>query len=170
MDNKYVIVINGKGGVGKDTCVDAVASKYIVLNCSSITPIKRVAEILGWDYDDKSDGARKLLSDLKMASSKYNDFPYRYLLNKYEQFISGDSAQVMFVHIREPNEIARFKAKISECKTLLIKSRRTERVFGNVADDNVDNYDYDFVYYNDKPLDEVADDFLKFFENTILRK
>lgn len=170
MDNKYVIVINGKGGVGKDTCVDAVASKYVVLNCSSITPIKRAAELLGWDYDDKSDGARKFLSDLKMASSEYNDFPYRYLLNKYERFISYGSAQVMFVHIREPKEIARFKAKIPECKTLLIKSNRAERDFGNMADDGVDDYNYDYVYHNDKSLDEVTDDFLKFFENTILRK
>lgn len=166
--DKTVIVINGRGGVGKDTCVDAVARKYVVLNCSSITPIKVVAEELGWDFFDKSDKARKFLSDLKMLSSEYNNFPFKYLLSKYKWFRTSDNMNVMFVHIREPEEIAKFKAQVPECKTLLIKSNRVERDFGNEADDNVDNYDYDFVYHNDKPLEEVADDFLKFFEEQIL--
>ena len=166
--DKTVIVINGRGGVGKDTCVDAVARKYVVLNCSSITPIKTVAEDLGWDYFDKSDRARKFLSDLKMLSSKFNNFPFTYLLNKYAWFMSTESIDVMYVHNRELEEIAKFKANVPECKTLLIKSNRVERDFGNVADDNVDNYDYDYVYHNDKPLDEVETDFLKFFEEQIL--
>jgi len=165
---KTVIVINGRGGVGKDTCVDAVARKYVVLNCSSIAPIKTVAEDLGWDFFDKSDKARKFLSDLKMLSSEYNDFPFKYLLNKYDWFMTSDTMKVMFVHIREPEEIAKFKANVPECKTLLIKSNRVERDFGNEADDNVDNYDYDYVYHNDKPLDEVDADFMKFFEEQIL--
>lgn len=167
--DKTVIVINGKGGVGKDTCVDAVARRYVALNCSSITPIKKAAEMLGWDYGDKSDKARKFLSDLKMLSSEFNNFPFSYLLNKYAWFMSTESIDVMFVHIREPKEIARFKECIPDCKTLLIKSNRTERDYGNVADDNVDNYDYDYVYHNDKPLDEVDADFLKFFEERILK-
>ena len=166
--DKTVIVINGRGGVGKDTCVDAVARKYVVLNCSSITPIKVVAEELGWDFFDKSDKARKFLSDLKMLSSEFNNFPFKYLMNKYNWFMTSDTMKVMFVHIRESEEIAKFKANVPECKTLLIKSKRTERDFGNVADDNVDNYDYDYVYHNNKPLDEVDADFLKFFEEQIL--
>lgn len=166
--DKTVIVINGRGGVGKDACVYAVARKYVVLNCSSITPIKTVAEDLGWDFFDKSDKARKFLSDLKMLSSEYNDFPFKYLLNKYDWFMTSDTMKVMFVHIREPEEIAKFKASVPNCKTLLIKSNRVERDFGNEADDNVDNYDYDYVYHNDKPLDEVDADFLKFFEEQIL--
>lgn len=166
---KTVIVINGRGGVGKDTCVDAVSRKYVVLNCSSITPIKQAADILGWNFCDKSDKARKFLSDLKMLSSEFNDYPFIYLLKVHSQFMDSDKAEVMFVHIREPKEIAKFKARVPECKTLLIKSNRTERDYGNVADDNVDNYDYDYVYHNDKPLDEVETDFLKFFEERILK-
>lgn len=161
---KKIIVINGRGGVGKDTCVDAVARKYVVLNCSSITPIKQAADILGWNFCDKSDKARKFLSDLKMLSSEFNDYPFIYLLKAHSHFMDLDKAEVMFVHIREPKEIAKFKARVPECKTLLIKSKRTERDYGNVADDNVDSYDYDYVYHNDKPLEEVEADFLEFFE------
>jgi hypothetical protein len=39
-----------------------------------------------------------------------------------------------------------------------------------VADDNVDSYEYDYVYHNDKPLAEVDDDFLSFFEENIMGK
>lgn len=164
---KTIIVINGRGGVGKDTCVEAVATKYTVLNCSSITPIKQAADILRWNFNDKSDKARKFLSDLKMLSSEFNNYPFVYLLEMYKYFITS-SSNVMFVHIREPEEIAKFKERVPECKTLLIKSNRTERNYGNVADDGVDNYDYDFIYHNDKPLDEVKDDFLNFFEKQIV--
>lgn len=166
--SKPVIVINGKGGVGKDTCVDAVATKYMVLNCSSIAPIKDVASLLGWDFDDKSDKARKFLSDLKLLSSKFNDFPFNYLIQRYKWFMTMENPQVLFVHIREPKEIAKFKDRVPGCKTLLIKSNRVDRVFGNMADDNVENYEYDYVYHNDKPLDEVDDDFLRFFEERIM--
>ena len=167
---KTIVVINGKGGVGKDTCVDAVAKKYVVLNCSSITPIKQAADILGWNHCDKSDKARKFLSDLKMLSSEFNDYPLIHLLKMHLQFMDSDKAEVMFVHIREPEEIAKFKERVPGCKTLLIKSNRVDRSFGNVADDNVDGYEYDYVYHNDKPLAEVDDDFLSFFEENIMGK
>ena len=45
---KYVVIINGKGGVGKDTLCDIVSKKYCVNNVSSITPIKQIAQIGGW--------------------------------------------------------------------------------------------------------------------------
>lgn len=167
---KTIVVINGKGGVGKDTCVDAVATKYMVLNCSSIAPIKDVASLLGWDYDDKSDKARKFLSDIKLLSSEFNDFPFNYLIQRYEWFMTMETPRVLFIHIREPEEIAKFKAHVPGCKTLLIKSNRVDRDFGNTADDNVDNYEYDYVYHNNKPLEEVDDDFLRFFEENIMGK
>lgn len=167
--SKLVVVINGRGGVGKDTLCDIVSEKYKTIVCSSIEPIKEVAKCLGWDENDKSDEARKFLSDLKMVSSGYNDYPMEYLIKSYNAFSIFHWVRVMFVHIREPEEIAKFKARVPECKTLLVKSKRTERDYGNVADDNVDNYDYDYVYHNDKPLDEVAEDFMKFFEEQILK-
>ena len=48
MMKKSVVIINGKGGVGKDTLCEVVAKKYSVRNVSSITPIKEIAKIGGW--------------------------------------------------------------------------------------------------------------------------
>ena len=45
---KCVVIINGKGGVGKDTLCDIVSKKYCVSNVSSITPIKQIAQMGGW--------------------------------------------------------------------------------------------------------------------------
>ena len=46
---KAVIVINGAGGVGKDTLCDLAAKHFNVYNVSSITPIKEIASLCGWD-------------------------------------------------------------------------------------------------------------------------
>lgn len=47
--NKVAIVINGAGGVGKDTLCELAAKHFKVMNISSITPIKEIAALCGWD-------------------------------------------------------------------------------------------------------------------------
>ena len=69
---KAVIVINGAGGVGKDTLCDLAAKHFKVYNVSSITPIKEIAALCGWD-GSKDDRSRKFLADLKQISVEYND-------------------------------------------------------------------------------------------------
>ena len=66
MKNKTVIVINGVGGVGKDTLCDIASKYYKVMNVSSVDPIKDAARILGWD-GAKEPKDRKFLSDLKKS-------------------------------------------------------------------------------------------------------
>ena len=39
---KRVVIINGKGGVGKDTLCNIIGKKYAIRNVSSITPIKKL--------------------------------------------------------------------------------------------------------------------------------
>ena len=46
--NKLTIVINGKGGVGKDTLCMSLPHRR-VRNISSITPIKEIAAMHGWN-------------------------------------------------------------------------------------------------------------------------
>ena len=115
---KLVIVINGSGGVGKDTLCELAAEHYKVKNVSSITPIKEIAALCGWD-GKKDDKSRKFLSDLKRLCVEYNDYPTVWAREQYEDFKTG-CEEIMFVHIREPEEIAKFvKATNGEAKTLL---------------------------------------------------
>ena len=64
---KQVVIINGVGGVGKDSICEIVAQIYRVKAVSSIDPIKQIALLGGWNYDDKSLAGRKILSDIKLA-------------------------------------------------------------------------------------------------------
>ena len=163
---KYIFVINGQGGSGKDTICEIVAKHYGVLNRSSIDLIKRAANYLGCD-NQKNDKSRKFLHELKMLSTWYNDYPMQYILKEIDFFLSLSSHKVMFIHMREPKEIERLKTLCDhKINTLLIK-RGEDRVFGNDADDEVNNYTDDYVYLNNGSLEELEDDFMKWFREII---
>lgn len=69
--DKLVVIINGSGGVGKDTVCDAAAAFWKTRNISSITPILRVAESAGWD-GVKTPASRRFLSELKQSCTEFN--------------------------------------------------------------------------------------------------
>lgn len=162
--NKIVIVINGNGGVGKDTLCDFAGEAFNVMVVSSVTPIKEIAAEYGWK-GEKDAKSRKFLAELKRIFIEYNDLPCRYLVKEYEKFLDSD-AEILFVHIREGAEIDKFKQFVDvPCITLLV-CRNTKQMenWGNAADDNVEKYAYDFHYNNDKPLEEAKNDFLSFLK------
>ena len=157
---KAVIVINSAGGVGKDTLCDLAAKHLKVYNVSSITPIKEIAALCGWD-GSKDDKSRKFLADLKHICVEYNDYPTAWARERYKEFLASEN-EVMFLHIREPEEIAKFvSATDGEAKTLLIRGgeRMTKTCYGNAADDSVEKYDYDYYYVNEKTLDVAEEEF-----------
>ena len=157
---KVAIVINGAGGVGKDTLCDLAAKHFKVRNISSVDPIKDIAKMCGWD-GTKDDRARKFLSDLKKLTVDYNDFPTVWASDRYREFLLSEY-EILFVHIREAEEIAKFvKATDGAAKTLLIRGgdRMKKSSYGNVSDDLVENYNYDYYFVNDKTLAEAERDF-----------
>lgn len=166
---KTAIVINGAGGVGKDTLCDFASKKFKVKNISSITPIKEIAAMCGWD-GRKDNKSRKFLSDLKKLCVEYNDYPTAWAKGQYDEFLLSDD-EVMFVHIREPEEIEKFVASTSgEVKTLLVRggARMSSEKYGNASDDGVENYNYDYYFLNDKTLEEAETEFVKFIEEILV--
>ncbi len=165
---KIVIIINGNGGVGKDTLCDFAGEKYKIMNISAITPIKDIAGQYGWK-GEKDAKSRKFLADLKKTFVEYNDLPYQYLTEEYEKFLNN-SAQILFVHIREGEEIHKFRQYVDiPCITLLIRRSSSLASWGNASDDNVENFVYDYTYNNDKTLSEAKDDFALFLEDILAR-
>ena len=169
---KTVIIINGAGGAGKDTVCGIIAAHYKAKSISAIDPIKSIAIHGGWEYIDKSLKARKLLSDIKLAFVEYNDLPFNHLLREYSEFIRiSNETEILIAHIREPFEIEKFKAAVSPacaCITLLVKSDKSDSIiFGNASDDDVTNYNYDYIYENSAPLKKLEEDFMNFFEKEI---
>lgn len=163
---KLTVVINGGGGVGKDTLCAIAAANYRIRNVSSITPVKELATACGWK-GEKTDRARKFLSDLKRLTVEYNDLPTTYLAGQYREFLAGDE-QILFVHIREPEEIRKFLDAVSgDAVTLLIRGGRRfshrSGAYGNTSDDGVENYPYHYIFVNDRPLGkETEEAFLAF--------
>ena len=163
---KTVFVINGSGGVGKDTLCEMASKRFKVYNVSSITPIKEIALSCGWD-GEKTDKARKFLSDLKLLTTEFNDFPTEWIYKRYLEFLDGEY-ELMFVHIREGAEIEKFVRKTDgEAKTLLIRggerfAKTRTGAYGNASDDLVENYNYDYYFVNDKSLEETEECFCRF--------
>lgn len=168
---KLVVIINGNGGVGKDTLCDFATENYCVRNISAITPIKEIASLHGWK-GEKDAKARKFLSDLKAAFIDYNDLPFLYIKEQYRAFVEDASEEIMFIHIREAEEIEKVKQYVSiPCITLLItRHQEKEQCWGNPSDDNVENYGYDYQYNNDKELETAKIDFIRFIKEVFERE
>lgn len=165
---KIALVINGRGGVGKDTLCDLAAKHFRVYNISSVDPIKDIARTCGWD-GSKDDKSRRFLSDLKALTVAYNNYPTVWAKERYLGFLESDD-EIMFLHIREPEEIVKFvEATGGAAKTLLIRGgeRMTKASYGNVSDDGVENYTYDYYFVNDKTLEEAERDFCALLESII---
>lgn len=142
---KHIVVINGTGGSGKDTFVNFVKKYRKVYNFSSIDIIKKIARAAGWT-GKKEEKDRKFLSDLKKLTTEYNDLAFNDTKNAVEKFNSSDD-EIMFIHIREPEEIQRTVDAFG-AKTLLIKREGLKAIKTNYSDASVENYDYDFIIEN----------------------
>lgn len=152
---KLVIVMNGKGGVGKDAMCEALTVSYRVRNVSAITPIKEIASRYGWN-GEKDEKGRRFLAELKRVFVEYNDLPNKYLLDEYRAFLEGDE-DVLCVHIREKEEIEKFVSGVTTpCVTVLVRRTAIDggQAYGNDADDKVGEYGYDWEFCNDLPLEE----------------
>jgi hypothetical protein len=104
------------------------------------------------------------LARLKFDSSDYNDDPYKYIKKNIDYFRRDYTPySLMFIHIREPEEIDRVKNDFG-CMTLLVKNTNIKDITTNEADANVYNYEYDVEIDNSGSLDDLkklAEKFVK---------
>lgn len=169
---KLVIIINGSAESGKDTLCTLAGKHYRCQNHSSIDPIKEMAKVGGW-IGVKDTKSRRLLSDLKNLMIAYNDWPTKYLIRKYYEFERSDD-DILFLHIREPDEIRKFMDAIKPSDDVLLRDfamlvRRSAapKMLGNAADDGVAGYPYDAIFVNDTDLDVAEEKFVHMVETAI---
>jgi len=167
----YKIVIDGKGGSGKDQFVE-FCKKYNnkVYNISTIDKIKEHAINLGWN-GVKDNKGRLLLSELKRISKEYNELPLRDVLNKIYYICQDSSDNIIFIHSREQEEIKQIKNKFKDdnsCYTLLIENNRVNSCLGNNSDDcDKSSRFYDYVIHNDWGLEELEVAACSFIEGIV---
>lgn len=149
-----VIVINGRGGCGKDTfirfCRGLLKEKGCrVYNISSISPVKKLARWMGWD-GVKDEKGRRFLSDLKKLWTEFNDGPTNYLLGQLSEIEAG----LVFFHVREAEEIEKISEAFPGLITLYISRKKIGKI-GNRSDDEVESYDYEYRVENDGSLKDL---------------
>lgn len=190
--SKTVVVINGKGGIGKDTLIDALDKQtdISVYNVSSIDPFREIADKFN-NSGEKNDSYRLLLSELKQNIDDYYKkengitFSDEYLKNHLRMFAEfsdndkGGTDNVMFVHIREPENIKSFLEtaktqlmlmgdKDTYLTSLLVRSDRAKEDYGNRSDNCVEDYAYDFIFDSNGSKEEDCKQFVKAFCREVL--
>lgn len=169
MTYKRIFIINGSGGSGKDTFVRLCSNHLKIRNTSKIIPAKRaLCELLGITMDElesnKTEEVRSMLVNLNSIAIKHGDYPTKFIMNQVREFLCSEEEQVMFIHIREPEEIDKVKGLINEMidpmkvSTVLIVSDRVKRITSNTADANVDKYDYDIVIDNSHGMQQLSNE------------
>lgn len=163
--NKYIFITNGVGGCGKDTFAQFVDEFIPTLKHSAIDKVKSIAKQCGWD-GGKTEKDRKFLSDLKLLTTEYSDMPFEDLKKIVSIFLYNTPYLVLLIDIREPEEIERAKKEFG-AKTILIRNDRIKPITSNMADANVENYDYDFIIDNNGTLEEFRETTRRFVKENI---
>jgi CO dehydrogenase nickel-insertion accessory protein CooC1 len=167
-----IVIINGKGGCGKDTfvtmCKDVIGQDCIY-NISTVDFVKEVAEYCGWD-GTKTPENRKFLSDLKDLLTEWDNVPFKKIVANAvacaacAEMLGELDKSVVFIHCREPKEIQKLVKELGAI-TLLIRRDAAESVEQmNHADNEVLNYEYDYTIPNNGSLSELrarAEEFLR---------
>ena len=151
---KKIIIINGAAQTGKDTVVnfsrEILKNTNIgVFNFSSIDLVKNIASLMGW-MGIKNEKSRFFLCELKKLWQNFNNKIFENLQMKIDSCPEYDS--LIFIHMREPDEIELSKTYFENVNTLLIKRNNIQK-FQNSADLNVNNYNYDFLLDNNQSLE-----------------
>ena len=159
-----IIIINGQGGSGKDTFVKFCKkhSTRPIFNISMIDGVKKIAEQIGWT-GGKDLKDRKFLSDLKDLLNDYNDFPFNDTLHTLRVLYNASANKefICFIHARELEDILRW-GTLFNITTVLIERQEIKGNYGNHADDEVYNIDYDYVIRNDSSLEALEEEAKKF--------
>lgn len=155
-----ILIINGKGKSGKDEFVNQLEKYVKVKRYSTIDNIKSIAQrYFYWDGEKDKKG-RKLLSDLKIASIEYNNQPHEDMIKAIQE-AKKKKYEVFTCMIRDISEIEKAcndERIKNDIITIMISSNKTKDItYGNVADDNVYNYIYDFYIQNDGTLEDLKD-------------
>lgn len=170
---KQVFIINGSGGHGKDSFIEALNNLFwkecVVGNYSSIDKVKEIAKAIGWD-GTKTERNRKFLNDLKLLTIAFNDMPLNDIKEYTNSFMSNDTTnRILFLHVREPEEIAKAINAFKEynAKALLVKRDSAKHIVSNMADGNVYDYNYDIVINNNGTLTDLKNKASCFYKDLL---
>ena len=164
---KKVLVTNGLPRSGKDTFAEFVSAYIPTIKYSCVDEIKKIAKFTGWD-GEKNPTSRRYLAELKRLTTEFNDFPFKCLRRKFNEFMMTNEDSVLIFDIREPAEIERAKKEFG-AESILIVNNRCEKQ-GNYADDGVMDAKYDYVIFNNGTLSEFKRETYMFVQTKVFNR
>lgn len=155
-----VIIINGSGGVGKDMFIEYFTNYAKRVSSFSTVDIAKEIATKYFEWNGvKSEESRLLLSDIKDFLTNHGNIPFKDILKKIDE----SNSEYIFIHCREPKEIAKLETTLNAI-TLLVTSTRIKEIKINHADGEVLNYKYDYHIANDGTLSELSQKAKDFYE------
>lgn len=158
---KEILIINGSGGVGKDTFVTRLSKFTTVCHTSIINPIKRVAAELGWT-GKKTEKDRRFLSDLKVLVDEYNDWNYGEMEKVMQNFLDEPIDGILCIDMREKRQIDKARRDFG-AKAILVKRDTVKQITSNIADAGVYDAEYDYTVYNNGTIEDLDEEARKLF-------
>lgn len=160
---KEVLIINGSGGVGKDTFV-AMLKHHLgggVIHESIVNNVKDIAKKAGW-AGGKSEKDRKFLAELKDLIDQYNDANYERIRILVERFKKDEvKGKLLCIDMREKEQIERAKKDFG-AKVVFIERDAVAPIKSNHADAEVANAPRDYTVKNNGTLKDLFDESKKF--------
>lgn len=173
MKQKNVVILNGTATVGKNEFVKQLSELVKVKHISSIEKYKNILkEFFKPEYDEtcKDDSVRKFLSDFKALAVKHFNDSYHEMMQKiFEFFESDDDVNILFIDIREPEEIQKIMDQFhnDEITTVLITNPNKECNMSNDSDANVFDFTYDWIIENDGTIEDLKEKAKIFYEGLL---
>jgi len=164
-----VIVLNGYPLSGKDEFVKFAKTKYNCINHSTVSKIKQIARIMGWD-GTKTPENRQMLSELKDFYTKwyngsFNDIVYLIETEKVQMEVD----EIIFIHVREPDEIKKIKDfcadKDVSFYSIFVVRDASEKEHKSHSDQGVIGFNYDLYIDNNSTLDKYKHNVLNMLSN-----
>ncbi len=152
---KKVYITNGSAENGKDSFAEFVGKYISVYKYSSIDLVKEMFEVVGVSKENKTEKKRRLWSDGKDLLTEYDDIPFKDITSIVADFKNNKiETEVLFIDIREPEEIAR-AVETFGAEAILVRKPDAKKIESNHADRDVENYEYDYIIENDSTLDQL---------------
>lgn len=183
---RKLVITNGTGSAGKDTFCQMVKKELEEIGFEtwrySYVDFTRnmLQEFADIDTSKKTDKDRKLLAAINRALEEYDDIPFKDCCSLVEDFLLSyqkrfepttdtyvkNDADFIFLDVRVPEIIDRFKEKYTNVYTVIIDNGKLTD--STPEDLNVKNYVYDYTIDNTGTLcdlEQQAHDFVNFILN-----